>query len=98
MRRTTIERPDIVSLPFEQLDFLYIPSRDVAEERDRFVEVLGARQVFAIESHGTRVAMVELSKRPPAVLLAGHLAGERPVLVYRVGSLDGALDALEGHG
>jgi hypothetical protein len=84
-----------VTLPFEQLDFLYIPSRDVAAERDEFVDRLAAREVFAIESHGTRVAMVELSEQPPSLLLAGHLAGERPLLVYRVASLGDALDELE---
>jgi hypothetical protein len=87
-----------MSLPFEQLDFIYMPSRDVAAERDHLVDVLGARLVFAIESHGTRVAMVELSEQPPALLLAGHLNGERPVLVYRVARLRDALDELERRG
>lgn len=87
-----------MSVSFGQLDFLYMPSRDVAAERDHFVEVLGAREVFAIESHGTRVAMVELGERSPSLLLAGHLSGQRPVLVYRVHSLRGALDELERRG
>jgi hypothetical protein len=85
-------------LPFERLDFLYVPSRDVAAERDQFVDVLGARQVFAIEAHGTRVAMLELSPGPPALLLAGHLAGERPLLVYSVGNLSEAVEQLEQRG
>ena len=87
-----------MGVPFEQLDFLYMPSRDVAAERDHFVAVLGARLVFAIESHGTRVAMVQLSDQPPALLLAGHLAGERPLLVYRVRNLDDAIADLERRG
>jgi hypothetical protein len=54
--------------------------------------------VFAIEAMGTRVAMVELSAGPPALLLAGHLSGERPVLVYRVPDLDVAVERLEARG
>jgi len=40
---------------------------------------------------GTRVAMVELTAAPPRVLLAGHLDGEAPVLVYGVADLDAAV-------
>ncbi len=43
--------------------------------------------MFAIDGMGTRVAMVELTEGPPQLLLAGHLEGDRPVLVYRVGDL-----------
>jgi hypothetical protein len=32
------------------------------------------------------------------VLLAGHLEGERPILVFRVGDLDAAVAAVEAHG
>jgi hypothetical protein len=84
--------------PFEQLDFLYVPSRDVAAETRALVELAGARLVFAIEAMGTRVAMVRLSAAPPAVMLAGHLSGERPVLVYRVPDLDAAVHAIEARG
>jgi hypothetical protein len=87
-----------VTVPFERLDFLYIPSHDVAADARHFVDVLGARLVFAIEAMGTRVAMVELSPQPPALLLAGHLAGERPVLVYRVADLGAAMAWLEARG
>jgi hypothetical protein len=75
----------------EQLDFLYMPSADVARELKQFEKVPGARVVFAIAEMETRVAMVELSAGPPAVLLAGHLEGERPVLLYRVADLDAAI-------
>jgi hypothetical protein len=63
-----------------------------------FTDVLGGRLVFAIEGMGTRVAMIELSISPPAVLLADHVDGERPILVYRVPDLDGALEELSGRG
>ena len=84
--------------PFGSLDFLYVPSRDVAEDLRWFGEVLGGRVVFAIDSMGTRVAAVELSDDPPLVLLTDHLEGDRPVLVYRVPDLNEALDTLEGRG
>ena len=84
--------------PFGSLDFLYVPSRDVAEDLRWFGEVLGGRVVFAIDSMGTRVAAVELSAGPPLVLLTDHLEGDRPILVYRVPDLDEALGTLEGRG
>ena len=84
--------------PFGQLDFVYMPSADVAGDVEHFTNVIGARLVFAIEAFGTRVAMVRLSDEPPALLFAGHLEGERPVLVYRVESLDQAIADLEARG
>lgn len=89
---------------FESLDYVYMPSRDVARDLTYFTDVLGARQIFAIEGMGTRVAMLELTDGPPRVLLADHLDGDRPVLVYRVADLDAASAELrargwdEGHG
>ncbi len=85
-------------LPFEQLDFLYVPSRDVAGDLAFFGEVLGGRVVFAIDSMGTRVAAVRLTEEPPLVLLTDHLEGDQPILVYRVPDLDAALSELEGRG
>ncbi|HEX5948758.1 MAG TPA: hypothetical protein VFZ45_04255 [Actinomycetota bacterium] len=84
--------------PFEQLDFVYVPSDDVAGDRDHFVDVLGGRLVFAVESMGTRVAAVELTAGPPLVLLTDHLEGDRPILVYRVPNLEDALATLTARG
>jgi hypothetical protein len=75
---------------FDSLDFVYMPSRDPAAEMEHLHGVLGWPIVFAIEAYGTRVAMLQPTEAPPAILLAGHLDGERPVLVYRVESLDRA--------
>jgi catechol 2,3-dioxygenase-like lactoylglutathione lyase family enzyme len=89
---------------FESLDYVYMPSRDVARDVTYFTEVLGARLVFAIDGMGTRVAMVELTEGPPRLLLAGHLDDDRPILVYRVPDLETARRELvargwdEGHG
>jgi hypothetical protein len=84
--------------PFQQLDFVYMPSRDVAADLVYFTQVLGCRLVFAIEAMGTRVAAVELTQGPPLLLLADHVEGEQPILVYRVADLDTALAELQARG
>ena len=83
---------------FERLDYIYMPSTDVAADVAYFTDVLGGRLVFAVEGMGTRVAMVELTAEPPRILLAGHLEGDRPVLVYRVDDLDASIAELERRG
>ena len=84
--------------PFEQLDYLYTPSSDVAADARYFVDVLGGRLGFAVEGMGARVAMIELASGPPHVLLADHLEGERPILVYRVEDLRKATAELKKRG
>jgi hypothetical protein len=86
------------SLPFEQLDFLYTPSADVAADMERFVSVLGASIGFAIEAFGARVALVRLAEGPPEVLLTDHLDGERAIMVYRVPHLAAAVEQLTARG
>jgi hypothetical protein len=85
------------TLPFQQLDFLYTPSRNVAADLV-FHGGLGGRVVFAVEAMGTRVAAVQFTMDPPLVLLADHVEGERPILVYRVADLGAALAGLEARG
>jgi hypothetical protein len=82
----------------EQLDFVYMPSRDVAADMTYFTDVLGGRLVFAIDAMGIKVAMLELGEQSPRVLLAGHLQGERPILVYRVERFADAMADLESRG
>ncbi len=83
---------------FERLDFVYLPSRDVAADVAHLTAGLGGELVFAIERFGTRVAMVQMSLGGPPLLLAGHLEGDQPVLVFRVDGLDAAMTELEGRG
>jgi hypothetical protein len=83
---------------FDRLEFVYLPSRDVAADVKHFTDGLGGELVFAIEAFGTRVAMIRLNSDPPAVLLAGHLEGDQPVLVYRVEDLEQAVAELEDRG
>ena len=84
--------------PFEQLDFLYTPSRDVAADVAYFTDVFGGRVVFAIEAMGTRVAAIELTSGPPTVLLTDHVVGDRAILVFRVADLDATLAEQEAAG
>jgi hypothetical protein len=83
---------------FEELDFVYTPSRDVAADISYAERVLGAEVLFAIEGMGTRVAALRLTERPPLVLLADHVEGERPFLVFRVGDLSETTRTLEARG
>jgi hypothetical protein len=85
-------------LPFEGLDFIYMPSADVAGDLGFYRDVLGGELVFAIEAFGARVAQVRVSEGGPRLLLADHLEGKAPVLVHRVSDLDAAIEALETRG
>jgi len=85
-------------LAFASLDFVYHPSRDVKRDLAYFTEVLGARLRFAVEGMGARVAAIELAPPPPLLLLADHVEGETPILVYRVEHLREAMTRLEQRG
>ena len=84
--------------PFESLDFIYMPSRDVGRDLAFFTEVIGGVVVFAIEAFGARVAQVRLGEGSPRLLFADHLEGDAPILVYRVPDLDAALAELNRRG
>lgn len=83
---------------FDRLDFVYLPSDDVAADIEQYTGGLGAELVFAIERFGTRVAMVRADPDGPALLLAEHLEGDRPILIFRVEDLDAASAELRGRG
>src|SRR5260370_53217 len=91
-------RPKAATSPFQQLDYLYTPSSDVAADARYFTEVLGGRLAFSIEGMGTRVAKVQLTDGPPHILRTDHLEGYRPAFIYRVGDLDAAMRALKKRG
>lgn len=86
------------NVPFEQLDYLYVPSRDVERDARFMTETLGGKLVFAIDSMGARVAKVELTSGPPHILLADHVDGDRPIFVYRVTDLDAERSKLKSRG
>ncbi len=83
---------------FDRLDFVYLPSDDVAADIEHYTAGLGAELVFAIERFGTRVAMVRADPEGPALLLAEHLEGERPILIFRVADLEAASAELRARG
>ena len=80
------------------LDYLYAPSSDVAADARWFTEVLGAELVFAIDSGGTRVAMLRVGPGSPAILLTDHLPDDRPVSIYRVDDLAATAGDLQARG
>ena len=86
------------SPPFDELDFIYTPSTDVAADMAYCADVLGGRIVFAVEGMGARVAAIELATSPPLILLTDHVEGERPILVYRVEDLEATLTRQERAG
>ena len=80
------------------LDFLYVPSADVAADARYLTGVLGGELVFAIEDGGVRVAMVRLTPEPPASLLTDHLDGDRPIHLFAVEDISAATKELSGRG
>jgi hypothetical protein len=84
--------------PFDQLDFLYTPSTDVARDMAYFTDVLGGRVVFAVDGMGARVAAVAMADGPPLLLLTDHLEGDAPIFVYRVANLSEALRDMQARG
>jgi len=81
-----------------QLDYLYVPSADVAKDLAYFTDVLGGELAFAVEGMGAKVAMVRLSQGPPHILLTDHLHGDHTILIYRVDRLDSTLAELKRRG
>ncbi|HVH65165.1 MAG TPA: hypothetical protein VM674_03950 [Candidatus Acidoferrum sp.] len=85
-------------MAFDSLDFIYHPSPDVKRDLTFFTDVLGGRLRFAVEGMGTRVAAIELAPGSPLFLLADHVEGDAPILVYRVKNLARSMNALEQRG
>ena len=83
---------------FGSLDYLYVPSRDVAADTRYFTDALGGECQFAIDDGGTRVAMIALGAAPPHILLTDHLETEEPILIYAVDDLASRRDELRAKG
>jgi hypothetical protein len=83
---------------FASLDFVYTPTPDVDAAARWYVDALDAELVWKVRGMGTTVAAVRVSESGPLVLLAGHLHGATPVLVYRVGDYTATTDALRAAG
>ena len=83
---------------FLSLDFVYLPARDFDAILSFYTDVLGATLISKIRAMGTVVAEVRLTESGPRLILAEHLPGEAPVLIYRVADLKAAKKALRGQG
>ena len=82
---------------FRSLDFIYIPSHAFETEVTYYTNVLGGELVFRVHGMGAKVAQIRLGEGP-ALLLADHLEGHVPILIYRVDHFEEALNDLEAHG
>lgn len=82
---------------FRSLDFIYMPARDVDAELKYYTDILGAVEIFNVKDSGTQVAMIEMGAGP-RLLLADHVHGEKPILIYRVDSLKEAKKILKARG
>ncbi len=80
------------------LDFVYVPTEDVDATARAYVEGLGGQLRWKVRGMGTTVACVRLDEDGPAILLAGHLPGTVPILVYRVNSYAAAVAGLVAAG
>jgi len=83
---------------FTSLDFLYVPCKDPEREVAYYTNTLGGTAMFRIKAMDTEVAGIRLSEEGPLVLLAEHLEGDLPVLVYRVANMKKALRELRRRG
>ena len=79
---------------FLSLDFVYVPVDDVDVAVEQHVSMLGAELRWSVSGLGTRVACVQVSGQGPLILLAAHLAGTTPILVYRVTDYRAAVSSL----
>ena len=83
---------------FGPLDYVYLPTPDLDRALAFYVATLGATLDWKIRHFGTVVARVRISPQPPALLLAAHLAGPVPLLIYWVDDLDGVMADLRARG
>lgn len=83
---------------FLSLDYLYVPAPNIDAAVGYYTEQLGGELVWKIHAFDTWVAAVRLSASGPMVLLAAHLHGNTPILIYRVEHLESTVAALQARG
>jgi predicted enzyme related to lactoylglutathione lyase len=83
---------------FLSLDYLYVPAGDIEAAVRFYTEQLGGELVWKIHAFETWVAAVRLSASGPMVLLAAHLQGTTPILIYRVEHLESTVAELHARG
>jgi predicted enzyme related to lactoylglutathione lyase len=83
---------------FLSLDYLYVPAGDIEAAVRFYTEQLGGELVWKIHAFDTWVAAVRLTASGPLILLAAHLQGNTPILIYRVAHLESTVAALHACG
>ena len=83
---------------FLSLDYLYVPAKDIEASIGYYTEQLGGELIWKIHAFNAWVAAVRLSPGGPMVLLADHLRGDTPILIYRVERLETTTAALRARG
>jgi len=83
---------------FMSLDFLYVPTGNPDRDVEYYSKTLGGTLLFRVKAIGTEVSGVRLSDQGPIVLLAEHLEGNVPILIYRVENLRNTVEQLERNG
>ncbi|HSB47239.1 MAG TPA: VOC family protein [Candidatus Bilamarchaeum sp.] len=83
---------------FLSLDFIYLPAPDFEATLRHYTKDMGGEIVWRTNAMGTSVAQIKLSDEGPAILLAGHLEGKVPILIYRVKDFRAAISELKAKG
>jgi catechol 2,3-dioxygenase-like lactoylglutathione lyase family enzyme len=83
---------------FQSLDFIYTPVVDIDAAIDFYVGKLGAQLVWKVRDGATLVASVRVDADGPQILLANHLEGTVPILIYRVENLADTVAEMKNRG
>jgi hypothetical protein len=88
----------MATLPFESLDYLYVPAPEIEASVAFYTRTLGGELLWLIRDGATAVAAVRLSGAGPLILLANHLRQGGPLLIYRVQDLSATRASLAAQG
>ena len=83
---------------FFRSTILYVPAPNIDAAVRYYTEQLGGELVWKIHAFDTWVAGIRLSASGPMVLLAAHLQGDTPILIYRVEHLESTVASLHARG
>jgi catechol 2,3-dioxygenase-like lactoylglutathione lyase family enzyme len=75
------------AVPFESLDYLYLPAPDIEASVKFYTEGLGGELLWRVREGSTWVAAIRLVEQGPPLLLANHLEPGHGLLIYRVKNL-----------
>jgi hypothetical protein len=78
---------------FCSLDYRYVSASDIEASVRYYTDQLRGELVWKIHACNAWVAAVRLSLTRPLVLLADHLHGDTPILIYRVEHLETSVAA-----